>query len=1290
MRPFRFLVKVGTIEHVGESGTPLRAEAAVGRLVPYLPRVTLEWLRDTPGLRHRPLDGTLAFVDISGFTAMSERLAPKGRLGAEEVTDVMNATFARLLALAYEHAGGLLKLGGDAMLLFYDGGDHARRACAAAWSMRDSLAALGPLQTSAGEVELKMHVGVHSGSFDFFLVGRRHRELIVAGPAATRTVEMEDTAEAGEIVVSDATAALLDKAGLGARKGLGTLLAAPPSVAAHGIPKLPEMSKLDLFSCVPEALRTYLSAEQIESEHRHAAVAFVRFGGVEAVLAEEGYDGLAAAIDEVAEVLQEVTAAHGVCFLESDIDSAGGRIVLVAGVPTTAGEDEERMLRTVRAAVDAETRLPLHVGVASGNVFAGRVGPPYRRSYTILGGTAALAARLMAKAPARVILTTPDVLDRSNTTFATTPVEPLALKGKAELVAAVEIGAVGAARASSLTRKRLPLVDRQRELPVLDAALVPVKMGFGSFVELIGDAGIGKSRIVEELCDRAGGLPVMTAACEQYESTTPYFPFRKLLSDVLAAPMTADPSANTVVLEERIGRIDETLSPWVPLVADVLDVPVQPTREADELQPAFRRARLNGVVEELLARVLDSPTLLLFEDAHWMDEASCDLLRHLGTHVATKPWLVCSTRRPSGGGFTAAEGTPAVPALSLRLDPLPEADAQALAAAAAEESVPPDQLAAITERAGGNPLFVQELVAATRAQAQGLEELPESVEGVVTSRIDGLAPPDRALLRWASVLGPTFSADLVARVLEEEGDTAPDSDAWDRLGEFVERDPYVAGAFRFRHALIRDAAYEGLSFRRRRELHARVAEVLRATVGEDDSATLSLHFSLADRHGETWLYSLVAAENAKAKFANSDAAELYRRALDAAREVPELARADVGHAWEQLGDVLVLSGEYQDAALAYKQARERLRGKPEALADLCVKEGRLREATGSYGDALRWYSRGLRYLDTLPDGAAPSSRLRLELGYAAARFRQGALSDCVEWCERAVEGAQAVGALPELANGYYLLHIAYTSLGSPDRTRVRDLALPIYEELGDLLGQANALNNLGIDAYYEGRWDDALDYYERSRRARERIGDVVGAAMIANNIAEILSDQGLYREAETLLQQVDETSTAAGSLLMTAVVDGNLGRLASRKGLHEEGHRRLTAALAAFREIEAGGFVLEIQARLAEAAVLAGDHEQALRDADVAESTSEAAMPPSLQALLHRVRGYAHLQAGRREDAARSFAQSLDVARSGDALYEVALSLHARSRLSGDAADAAEAQLLLDALHVARVPDAPL
>src|SRR6188472_186466 len=199
-------------------------------LVSFVPRLTLEWLRDDPDTPWREVDGTLAFVDISGFTAMSERLSSLGRAGAEEVTEVMNATFAALLAVAYAQGGGLLKFGGDALLLLYEGEGHAGRAARAAFEMRRTLRAIGRPRTSAGVVQLKMHAGIHSGRFQFFLLGDAHRELLIAGPAASETVEMESTSEAGEILISSATAASLSEESLAEEKGSGRLLRAAPDV----------------------------------------------------------------------------------------------------------------------------------------------------------------------------------------------------------------------------------------------------------------------------------------------------------------------------------------------------------------------------------------------------------------------------------------------------------------------------------------------------------------------------------------------------------------------------------------------------------------------------------------------------------------------------------------------------------------------------------------------------------------------------------------------------------------------------------------------------------------------------------------------------------------------------------------------------------------------------------------------------------------------------------------------------------------------------------------------------
>jgi class 3 adenylate cyclase len=161
------------------------------------------------------VDATIVFVDISGFTQLSERLARSGRIGAEELTDAIDACFAGLLEVAYAGGGSLLKFGGDALLLVFTDTDHLGRACRAAVGMRSALRRVGTMETSAGRVELQMSVGIHRDTAHLFLVGGSHRELILTGPAATPTVAAESSAAAGEIVISGTTAPALPPASVG-------------------------------------------------------------------------------------------------------------------------------------------------------------------------------------------------------------------------------------------------------------------------------------------------------------------------------------------------------------------------------------------------------------------------------------------------------------------------------------------------------------------------------------------------------------------------------------------------------------------------------------------------------------------------------------------------------------------------------------------------------------------------------------------------------------------------------------------------------------------------------------------------------------------------------------------------------------------------------------------------------------------------------------------------------------------------------------------------------------------
>jgi class 3 adenylate cyclase/tetratricopeptide (TPR) repeat protein len=1284
------------------------SSARVEELVPFVPRLTLEWLRKSPELRWLEVVGTLAFIDISGFTAMSEKLSSSGRAGAEEVTEVMNATFSSLLEVAYAEGGGLLKFGGDALLLLYEGEGNAARAARAAFEMRRTLRAIGRPRTSAGAVQLRMHAGIHSGLFQFFLVGESHRELLVTGPAATRTVEMETASEAGEILVSPETAAQLDPSTVGDEKGPGLLLQAAPDVRGELAP-LPDVSDIPLELALPAPLRgQLLEVGPLEGEHRHAAIAFVRYSGVDEIVSTEGSASAAEAIDVLARTVQEAAEDHQVTFLESDVDRDGGRIILVSGAPQTFGDDEERLLRTVRSIVDAGLPLPVHVGVSEGRVFTGQVGAPFRRTYTILGDTAALAARLMAKAGEDEIWVAASAYERGGARFEGTELEPLELKGKSEPVQAFMLGnLLGEAEQpdeAPAAGGKLPFVDRERERAVLGASVAPVRMGFGSMVELIGEPGIGKSRLAEELRENCADMKQITLRCDQYESSTPYHPFRPFLRSTLDVELNGGGAHNRSVISDRLAALDPELVPWAPLLAAPLDVEVEMTPEVDDLDAAFRRARLHGVVGSMLGKLLDSPTLLVFEDVHWMDDASADLLRHLGTQLPTRPWLTCTTRRPEGDGFLAAQGTPPLPALTLRLEPLPADDAKSLIrAAAGDRSMSEAELEAIFDRGAGNPLFLQELASPDESEA---EQLPDTVEELVATRIDRLAPGDRALLRWASVLGVSFSGALIRDVLEGDPTAASDSEAWDRLAEFVDRDPNVPGHFRFRHALIRDGAYEGLSYKRRRELHGRVAEVLEQREGnraEESAELLSLHFHRAERWPETWRYSVAAANRAEEKYANVETIQFLERALDAAKQWREVPADEVARVWEFLGDVRLRVAAYEAAGAAYREARAFWRGQPVQEARLMQQEAIVPHRLGKYPQALRRLTQAIAVLEGAEGEEAEAQRARLYGWYATVLQHQWRPSEAIEWCRRAIAEAESCGAEEALAQAYFILDWAYLAVGRRDDAVYSARAVEIYERFGNLDRMAWALNIMGGRAYLAGRWEEAIGFADRARETFVRIGDEMNATVAALNVACIRADQGRMEDAEPHFRHALELRRSVGNVMKIADGANELGRFEGRVGNFEEAKALLAEARELFLEEGDEVEALAADVWLVESLVHAGEGEAALElAADALERTATTPGVDIFAAMLHRLRGWAYMQLRDLESAGDAFEESLQLARlEGEnvgmrsADYEIALTLDALGQLGELVGDPAvdlehERDALMAKLAVLNVKRPPL
>ena len=1228
----------------------------------------------------------MVFVDISGFTKMSERLARQGRVGAEELTDVIASTFGALLPTAYAYGANLLKFGGDALLLLFTDEGHERRSCAAAQAMQQKLDEVGVCFTSAGKVTLRMSVGIHSGEFDFFLVGASHRELIVAGPAATRTVEMESAASAGQILLSPDTSAAIPAFNRGRAIGPGLLLKGSCEAPVTEYQAATSPTE-DLAQFVPVALCQLLLGGEVQPEHRPATVAFLHFHDFDALIENEGCDEAARRLDTLVRLVQEAVDQRGVTFLGTDISSDGGKIILTAGVPSTTGNDEEQMLLALRQVVSGNPALPVSIGVNWGPVFSGEIGTPYRRTYTVMGDTVNLAARLMAKAPVGEIYSTSGVIEGSRTTFETTELEPFMVKGKKYPVEAVSVGGPMGSRAAQ-GGAGIPLIGRDDELHQISAAWEQARAGNGQMVEISAEAGMGKSRLREEFLATSQPEVVVTAECRLYQAATAYFPFRALLRGLWGLEELGIQECE-MALFDLVKAKAPHLAPWVSLIGLLLGLEIRESLEVKQLEDQFRPARTLAAVDALLAATVTNPTVLIIEDTHWMDEPSRDLLAGLLAELSVHPWMIILTRRPGDDGFVAPDAPQVTP---IELHPLGIDQSRKLIFSATEDSpLPPQQVERLARQAQGRPLFLVELLQTLRTSGS-LEEIPQSVEAMIAARIDTLPISDRNILRRVSVLGAGFNLEHTASVLEEdEKDPRWQTRTIRRLSDFLTLDR--TGWVQFNHALIRDVAYAGLPFKTRQDLHARVGDSIFADCDgrpEEFAELLSLHFFYAGRWSRSWFFSQMAGDRAKEIYANHEAEVFYDRALQSAARLDWVEGSDRARVLTNLAWVRYEAGDVGDAMAAWRQAIKLVPEDPIGRADLHRVIALAYRSLGKSSLGLRETAIGLKLLE--PMETLEAQRVRARLRARRAGFFSEMLRPrmTLKVGLQAVDEAESSGELEALARAYSCIDEAYQMLGLRDMATHEQRALEIFEELGDLSGIALLAMNLGVQAYADGEWDDAIALYSRAQEVSQKSGNEHAEGHAAANLGEVLVSRGRLDEAESVSQEARRVLRAQKDVSFALFAETQLARVLLERGQTSAAILALTRIVDEAIQTGQSFIVVDASVHLADAHVRAGDPESALQV--VASAQAQSGEDAVLYEVpLQRVRAQALLDMDRRQEALAHAKPALASARQQRLVYEEALLLlieaEADPAANGELFE--EAERLLKQLGVAQYPRLP-
>ncbi len=1228
----------------------MTARVAASDLVP---RLLVE--HGGPTGRSLRVQGTAVLIDISGFTTLSEQLAAAGREGTEQLIATLSRIFTVLLP-ATDDGGDILKFAGDALFVLFRGEDHAKHAAHAAWNMNRVLAAIGDIHLPAARARLRMSVGVHTGDFELVLTGSDSVSVVLAGAATDRVLELQSAAPAGRILVSIETAALLPPKQTAPEEGIAGAhrLLRAGSVQAHSLLALTTTAPNAGERFLPLAFRRRPDLLGADPDHRWAAIAFVQVSG----LPPEPAEADLARIDALTAVVEAAVADTGATLLDVDPAIGGFRYFLTAGSPTTTEDPEGRLLTAVQRIVASDTGLPARAGVTSGRVFSGFVGALHRQTFTVMGDSTNLAARLTARAEPGTVLVTRSALERSAVVFDAADGGEITVKGKTERIPVAVVTAPG--RRPDGVVGEVPFVGRDAELARVIGLTDAAATGFGGSLTVTGGAGVGKSRLLAEAIERTA-LPVVRVNGDRFAGAA-YRATQSMLRPLLGIAPEAAADVAGAELMAAVARLRPALATWTPLLAPLIGAEVDSTPAVDALDDAFRQERAHAVLARLMEDLLPSPTAIVIDDAHWVDEASAAALAHVFSGDIAHAVLVA--RREADGGLS-------LPGQTVELGGIDQDAASDLVEAIAGRTLLPSDLAPIVSRADGNPLYLTELAAAF---ASGSEML--GIEQLVGERIDALAEQERAVVRRSAVLGWGVPLGLFVRwvgpieLAESEG-----------VSGFLER---LEDSVRFRSPLFRDVAYEQLNFQTRRELHRAVAAALES---EPELAAgpvepmLAMHYEAAGDLGRAWQAAWTTARDAEAAFALEDAVAAYRVAVAAASRArpapPELADL-----WRGLARTAVATGRAGEGLDALDKAR--------ALAKDPLVRGLIDQDRAYALNVLGHPAEAAAALRTARRTATRAGDegrallASLSVTESGVRLRQARWTDAQLLAREAMDLLDGHAATDDerrvLADAFRYHDIAAGELDGDAAMTHLQRALDLYDQIGDELSRSKVLNILGARAYFRGAWSTAAGLYAQAQDAAERGGDVVGAAIEAANAAEILVDQGRTDDALPLLKSSRRVFEGSGNPYLVAFVTGFQGRALLRAGETDAAASAFSDAADGFAALEEADAVLDVRARRVEALLDGGD-------LTAARAALEALPDPGPAASLV-LRARARIAAAEGDaDGARELARAAADA-AGSAMFERALALAELARRSGDegALLRAEAETILGELGVVDIP----
>jgi class 3 adenylate cyclase/tetratricopeptide (TPR) repeat protein len=842
-------------------------------------------------------------------------------------------------------------------------------------------------------------------------------------------------------------------------------------------------------------------------ERKLATVLFVDLVGSTDLIADVDPEVVRRRVGRYFDQVSHCVTTHG-----GTVEKFAGDAVMAAfGVPLQHEDDAERAVRAALVTLDrvGELGLDVRIGIESGEVVADETDSTFAT-----GEAVNLAARLQQQAGPNQIVIGPTAARLVRDLVELESLEPLTLRGWREPVAASRV--VGARQSGRPMRSMsAPLVGRESELELLENAFArTVRDARASLVTLYGEPGVGKSRLAREFVEGLERVTVLRGRCLPYGEGVTYWSIAEMVK--ASAGISDDDPLEKAFEKLRETCENEAVADLLGLAVGVLEA-VEGERSQQDIAWALR-----SWIEQLAAA---QPLVLVFEDVHWGEEPLLEVIEHIASWVRSAPVLLLCLARPELLDARPAWGGGRLRAVTLELEALPyDEGAKLVRELAAEVDVPID-VEAVLAKAEGNPLFVEETIRALAEQPDGMQQrIPDTLQALIAARIDRLPPESRRLAQRAAVMGRVFLRGALAHLSPEVEDV--DSVIDDLLfRDFIveEERSAISGhqAFKFKHVLIREVAYAGLSKGSRADLHLLFADWLRERAGEELVEIRAFHLDqatrlLAELDGST---PTDLAEEASAELTRAGRRALMRESFASARKLlvravelaPTLDRRyfSARSAW-RLGDMTAVIVEMEEvAAAAEAEHEQRLQGRAlTALAEAVLSQ----RADANAARAL--VERAVEVLTN----EEPEIRFEaFRAGVAVAAW----LSDgeaFERWAKLGLEAAREAGRKDQeleitmaLAENYiYRLEFAEAE---PLVDRIAVLA----DEEGSMVGRALASSVRGTLENWRGNDAESEAAYTTARDLYADLGNRPAETAMTMQIARRAAAQGDLPRAEKLL-----------------------------------------------------------------------------------------------------------------------------------------------------------------------------